>query len=79
MTGPELCGPWTWLVGSVNLRRAGRLPLLGLGREARVSWVLVDLGSETLRLQPPPASDLPRISGQNSAEIDLKLKNRGWS
>lgn len=63
----------------MNLRRAGRLPLLGLGREARVSWVLVDLGSETLRLQPPPASDLPRISGQNSAEIDLKLKNRGWS
>ena len=55
-------------------------PSLGwAGKHASVSWVLVDLGSETLRLQPPPASDLPRISGQNSAEIDLKLKNRGWS
>lgn len=32
VTGPELCGPWAWLVGSVNLRRAGRLPPPRAGR-----------------------------------------------
>ena len=53
-------------------------PLVGLDEEARVSWVLVDLGSETLRLQPPPDSGLPRNSGQNSA-AEIETENRGKS
>lgn len=42
--------PRTWRWAPVNLRHAGRPSLMGLGEEARVSWVLVDLGSESLRL-----------------------------
>ena len=51
---------------------------MGLGQEARVSWVLVDLGSETVRLQPPLGSGLPRNSGQNSA-AEMETENRGKS